>query len=116
MAGMTDIGRAENGLRNAAHGDHAAPAGELAQEGPGIVDLGACRAAVRLRPRREVRMCRHDVPAKRLLFQLELGEYAADDGGARLLRPSAGQLALRGERDPGDTRAAIARGLAHEEQ
>src|SRR5439155_23939101 len=54
-----------------------------------------------------------DVPAERV--ELELRERALDDRRRRLGRPASGQLALGRERDPGDARAAIAGGLAHEQ-
>jgi hypothetical protein len=58
-------------------------------------------------------MRRDDVPAERV--ELELRERALDDRRRRLGRPASGQLALGRERDPGDARAAIAGGLAHEQ-
>ena len=61
-------------------------------------------------------MGRHDVPEQHLLVELELGEDAVDDRRRRLGRPGAGELTLGGERDAGDSRAAVAGGLADEHE
>jgi hypothetical protein len=61
-------------------------------------------------------MRRDDVPQQHALGELELGEDAVDDGRRRLGGARAGELALGRERDARDTRAAVARGLADEEQ
>jgi hypothetical protein len=58
----------------------------------------------------------HDVPEQHVLLEAELAERAVDDGGARLGRPGSGQLALRGEREPADSGAAVARRLADEDE
>ena len=54
--------------------------------------------------------------SRTLVLEPELGEDAVDDRRAGLGRAGAGQLALGRERDPGDSRAAIARGLADEQE
>src|SRR5437763_1577957 len=59
-------------------------------------------------------MGRDDVPAERV--EAELGKRPPDDRRRRFGRARAAQLPFRCERDPGDTRAAVARGLAHEQE
>jgi hypothetical protein len=56
-----------------------------------------------------------DVPQQDFSFESQLTQHALDDGRGRFRRPRSGQLALRGERDPGEAGSAIARRLADEE-
>jgi hypothetical protein len=57
---------------------------------------------------------RDDVPAQSV--DPEVREDALDDRGRGLGWSPAGELPLRSERDPGDARAAVAGGFAHEQQ
>src|SRR6185437_8971688 len=56
-----------------------------------------------------------DVPQQHLVLDPELGEDAVDDRRARLGRPLPRELALGGEGEAADTRAAIARSLADQD-
>ena len=60
-------------------------------------------------------MRRHEVPEQDLVLEPELGQRPVHDRGGRLGRPGPGQLALGGERDPGDARSAVAGRLADEQ-
>jgi hypothetical protein len=59
---------------------------------------------------------RVDVLEQDVLGDAELGERPVDDRRGRLGRPGPRQLALRGERQPGDPCAAVARRLADEQE
>lgn len=61
-------------------------------------------------------MRRHDVPEEHGVGELEFGEHAVDDGRGRLAGRLPGELALRGERNARDARAAISRRLPDEQQ
>ena len=115
MARVTHVRVAENRVREAADGDDRAASRELVEERPRVLDLDARGTAVAVRAIREVRVRRHDVPAERLLLESELCERAADDRGGRLGGAAAGELPFRGERDPGDARAAVAGRLADQQ-
>jgi hypothetical protein len=93
--------------------EHPAAAGELAGERQAVLDLAARGRAIR---GRGAGVGGHDIPEEHRIGQPELVEYAVDDRGRRLGRRRAGQLALGRERDAGDTGAAIAGGLADEQQ
>src|SRR5262245_22205972 len=60
-------------------------------------------------------MCRDDVPEQHLVLDAQLAEDAVDHRRARLCRAAAGQLPLRGEGDAADPCAAVAGGLADED-
>src|SRR4029077_18638457 len=83
------------------------------EKGPRLLDLGAGRTPVR---GRRAGMRRHDVPEEDALLEPELFEDAVHDRRARLRGAAAGGLALGGERDPGEARAAVAARLADEHQ
>src|SRR6266508_4740796 len=109
VRGVANVRVAQHGLREPTDGNGAASFRELAQEGQAGLDLGAGWPAVRrLRPR----MRRHDVPEEDVVFEAELGEDAVDDGCSGLGGPFPGQLALGGEGQARDARAAIAGCLA----
>src|SRR6266511_3214259 len=108
---MADVGRAGHPRRKPSDRDHAPAAGELLEKRQGRRDLGGRRPPVRAR---SSRMSRDDVPAKSL--QPELGQRPPDDRRRRLGRAAAGELALGGERDPGDSRPAVAGRFPDEEQ
>ena len=74
MARVAHVGPAEDRLRQPPHGNRPAAPRQLAQERPRSVDLCSGRPPVGRRAPRSVRMRRHDVPAQRLLLELELGE------------------------------------------
>ena len=65
---------------------------------------------------RPVRVRRHDVPEQDVLLARELAQHPVDDRGRRLGRPGAGDLALGGERQAADARAAPAGRLADEQE
>ncbi len=61
-------------------------------------------------------MGRDDVPEQHAVLEPELGEHPVDDGRGRLGGPASAQLPLRREGDAADPGAAVARGLAEEQQ
>ena len=63
-----------------------------------------------------MRMCRHDVPEQDVVDDPALAESALDDRRGRLGGAAAGELALRGEREPADPRPTVAGGLADEDE
>ena len=108
---MAQIG-GSGGLRGEpADGQEAASPCELVQERAGRHDLRLRGPPVR---GRRAGMGRDDVPAEGL--QLQFGERPLDDRRRRLGRAAAGEVTLRRERDPRDTRPAVTGGLADEEQ
>jgi hypothetical protein len=113
---MTDRGRPERALRQPADGDDAAAVGELVEERLRRGHLFPGRTAIRIRPSRQVRVRRDDVPAERLFLETELGDHAPHDRRRRLGRSGAGQLPFRGEGDAGDARSPIAGSFAHQEE
>ena len=113
MRRMPDVGSAERRLGDAADGENAAAARELAGERQAGLDLPACRRPVR---HRAAGMRRHDVPEDHGVGELEVGEHLVDDGRGRLAGRLPGELPLGGEGNAGDTRAAISRRLADEQQ
>jgi hypothetical protein len=58
----------------------------------------------------------NDVPEEHRVAEAELGEHPVDDGRRRLAGRLSRELPLGGERNAGDTRAAISRRLADEQQ
>src|SRR2546425_1083720 len=92
-------------------GQDAASRGQLLEERARGLDLAAGWAPVR---GRDAWMGRDDVPAE--CVELQFREDALHDRGACLARPASGQLTLGGERDAGDSGAAVARRLTHEEE
>src|SRR5207237_3067555 len=113
MAWMTDVRRVERGFRAAADGDDAASSRKLEGERNAGGDLVAPGRPV---GRRGSRVRRDDVPEQDALLEAELGQDAVHDGRARLGRAAARELALGGEREAGDPRAAVAGGLADEQE
>jgi hypothetical protein len=112
MRRMADVRRRKRPLRDSADREHATTARELSCKGQAGFDFAARRRAVR---DGRARVGRHDVPEQDVCLEIELLERAMDDRRRRLRGSGAGDLALRRERDPADARAAIARGLADEE-
>jgi len=102
-------------VRQATDGDRPAPGGELFEEAHRLPYFGLHGRAVRHRPPGTVRVRGHHVPEQDVRLERELREHAVDDRGRRLARPGAGELALGGERQPADTRAAITGRLADEQ-
>ena len=113
VRGVADVRSGERGLRNAADRDHPAVTSELTHEREPSHDLVARRPAIR---ERRPRVRGDDVPEEDALLEPELGEHAVQDRRRRLRRPLACELALGGERDPGDAGAAVARRLPDEEK
>ena len=112
VRGVPDVRRAGHLLREPADGDEAAAARDTFEKRRGSLHLGARRPPIRIRAIGLVWMCRDDVPEEDVVLEPELREHAVDDRRARLGRPGAGELALGGERDPGDARPAVPGGLA----
>src|SRR4051795_6654924 len=111
MGWMPDIPASGDGRGQAADGQDPAPGGQFGEERIAGGDLDPGRPPVRaLRPR----MRGDDVPAEGV--QIESGERPLDDLRARLGRPLARELPLRGERDAGDSGAAVAGRLADKDQ
>jgi hypothetical protein len=110
---MAHVGSVERRLRDPPDREHHAPTGELAGERHAGLDLAARRRAIR---GCGAGVRRHDVPEEHGICQLERVEHAVDDRGRRLGRRRARQLALGRERDAGDAGAAVAGGLADEQQ
>src|SRR5690348_6697470 len=104
---MADVRCAESGLRETTHSDHAAASRELARERQALEDLIAPRQTVR---RLGAGVRGDDVPEQDALLEPELGQHAMDDRRAGLGWAGPRQLALGGERNPGDARASITRG------
>src|SRR6188472_3983629 len=113
MARVADVGRTQSLLRDAADGEHTATPSELARKREAGANLVSPRRPVE---RRGAGVSRDDVPQQNALLELQLREDALDDRRRGLGGAGAGELALRGERDPGDTRTAVAGCLADEQQ
>ena len=95
---------------------HDAPARrELVQERARCCYFRRGRSAIGCGLAEMVRMRGHDVPEQDVLLEPKLGKNTMDDRRARLGRACPCQLALRGEGEPADPRAAIARGLTDEQ-
>jgi hypothetical protein len=109
---VADAVNTEGSLGHAADGDDAPPLCERTDESKTGGDLGVRRPAVR---RRRSRMGRHDVPEEDVVLDRQLPQDPVHDRRRRLRRAAAGELALRGERDPRDAGSAVARRLADEE-
>ena len=60
-------------------------------------------------------MRRDDVPEQHLSFEPELREHSVDDRRRRLSGTGAGELPLRGERNPADPGAAVTGSLADDD-
>ncbi len=112
MCRVAEVDAAEGLVRDPADREHPPPARELACEGQPRGDLCTRRAAVETLA---AGVRRDDVPEQHIAVETELGEGAVDNGGGRLGRAQAGQLALRGERDPRHAGATVAGRLAHEQ-
>ena len=111
MARMAHIRSVQNRLCKPTDRDHASSTRKLESKRKASRDLAGFRRSVG--PRR-AGMRRDDVPEQDALLEPELGEDAVDDRRARFRGPVSRQLALRGERDPGDPCAAVAGGFADE--
>jgi acylphosphatase len=113
---VPDVAAAENRLGEAADREDLSAAGERGQERAGLGDLSASRRTVRGRPARAVRVSRDDVPEEDVILEPELAEDAVHDGGGRLGRTRAGELAFRRQRDAAHTGSAVAGCLGDEEE
>jgi hypothetical protein len=109
---VADVRRTGHLLGDPADRDDAAPARDRVEEPSGSLHLDARRPPVGVRPTGLVWMRRDDVPEQDVAFNPELGKRGVDDRRGRLGRPVAGQLPLRGERDPADPGAAVPRCFA----
>jgi len=94
-------------------GDDAPTPREHTRETRARGDFHARRLSI---ARRRPRMRGDGVPQENVLLEIELGEYALDDGRGRFGRTAARELAFRGERDPGDARAAVPGSLADQQE
>jgi hypothetical protein len=112
---MPHVPAAEDRMSQASDGDRPACGGELFEEAHRLSYFVLRGRAVRARVAGTVRMRRHHVPEQDVGRELELRERAVDDRRRRLGRPRAGELALGREREPADTRAAVAGRLADEQ-
>src|SRR5262249_23993329 len=102
-------------LRQPSHGDQGAAARYTLEVPEGDIDLEARRPPIRIRTSGLVRMCRDDIPEQHVVLDAQLVEDAVDDRRPRLRGAAAGQLPLRRERDAPDPCAAVAGGLADED-
>jgi len=110
---MADVRRSCRSFGDAADREQTAAACQLLEETAGGLDLGAGWAPVRgLGPG----VGRNGIPAQRVLFELEFRERGADDRRRRLGGAFPSQLTLGRERHTADTRAAVTRGLADQEE
>lgn len=110
---MAKAGKCQRCLGHASDRHDPPPRGEHAHEAQPGPHLDACGPPVRpLRP--GVRG--DDVPEEHIVLEVELREDAVDDGRRGLRGPCSGELALRGERDPGDPGTAVPGRLADEQQ
>jgi hypothetical protein len=112
---MPHIPAAEDRVSQASDGDRPAAGGDLHEEAHRLSYFVLRGRAVRARVAWKVRMRRHHVPEQDIGVELELRERSVDDRRRRLGRAGAGELALRGERDPADARAAVAGRFADEQ-
>ncbi len=112
MGRMANVRCAKRGLGESAAGQYATSSRQRAGEGQSGFDLGPRGSPVR---RRCTGMRGDDVPAEDVLLEPELLEGGTDDRRGRLGRAGAGQLPFGCEGDPGDTGAAVAGGLADEQ-
>ena len=94
---MAHVHTTERRVGDTSDRNHTTPAPKLARERQTGRDLGARRAAIRLRV---AGVRGHRVPEEHLVRDPELGQHAMDDRGGRLGGPFACELALGGERDP----------------
>jgi hypothetical protein len=113
MGRVPYVGSVERRLRDPPDCEHASTAGEFARERHAGLDLAARRRAIRSHG---AGVRRYDVPEEHGIGEPDLGQHAVDDRRRRLGWPGAGQLALGRERDAGDAGAAVAGGLADEQQ
>ena len=101
---------------DAPDGDDVPSAGDPLQENRARPDFVPRRWPIRRRLSAAVRMRRNDVPEKRAVLELEVGERAVHDRRAGFARAFARELALGRERDAADAGAAIPSRLANEEE
>jgi hypothetical protein len=113
---MADAIDLERSLGDPSHGHDFSPPRELVEERPRYGDLLGARPAVRCGLTGTMRMRGDDVPEQDVLLDPELAEHAVDDRRRRLGGPRSGQLALRGEGNATDARAAVAGRLADEQK
>src|SRR5947209_8495476 len=111
MGRMADVGGLRDPCCEPPDRDQAPVLRQLLEERSRSGDLLSGRAAVR---GVGTRMRGDDVPAEDV--ELELREDALDDRRRCLPRSAAGQLALGGERQAGDARAAVAGRFADEQE
>jgi hypothetical protein len=103
-------------MRQATDGDRPSAGGELFEEAHRLPYFGLRGRAVRQRLAAPVGVRGNHVPEQDVGLEAELREHALDDRRRRLSRPRACELALGGERKAADTRAAVAGGLADEQE
>ena len=113
MRRVTDARHAERALGDPPDGDDTPTPCQSSHEPTPGLDLVRGRETVR---RRGAWMRRHDVPEEDGDRQTQLCQNALHDRRRRLRRTRAGELPLRGERDPRDAGAAVARRLADEQE
>src|SRR6266487_5027670 len=98
---MADVRRSGRSFGDAADREQTAAACQLLEEAAASLDLGAGWAPVRgFGPG----VGRDDVPAERVLLELQFLERGADDRRRRLGGACPGQLTLGRERHTADTR------------
>ena len=110
MGRMADVRGARDPLGKPADSDEAAAFGEFLEKRPRGLHLVVGRLSVR---RLRAWVGRHDVPAQGV--ELELPQNSLNDGGRPLGWTSPGELALGGERNPGDACSSVPGRLADEE-
>jgi len=101
---MADVRAPEGVVRDTPHRDHLSAACELTSEREPSLDL--CPGRWPVRPL-VARVSRDDVPEQHAVADPEPTEHGMDDRGCRLGESAPGHLALGGEWDAGDTRAAV---------
>src|SRR6266566_6703169 len=108
---MANVRCVERGGGETADGDRDPSAGQLVEERSGRLDLGPRRTPVE---GLAAGMRRDDVPEQHVVLDAELRKHAVNDRRGRLGRAVPRELALGGEGNPADPRAAIAGCLADE--
>jgi hypothetical protein len=102
-------------MRQASDGDRPTAGGELFEEAHRLSYFVPRGRAVRARVVWTVGVRRNDVPEQDVGLELELRERSVDDRRRRLGRAGAGELALRREWNPAETRTAVAGRFADEQ-
>src|SRR2546430_14223566 len=109
---MADVRRSGRSFGDTADREQTAAARQLLEEAAASLDLGAGWAPVRgLGPG----VGRDDIPAERVILELQFLERGADDRRRRLRGARSGQLTPRPGRHTPDTRPPAAPSPAHPE-